>query len=127
MKIEMRYIELKSGYSDDGPAWIAPVAFSKSGKTVYFNDHAFKRYNGINGNHIDIESGEEYWISGVKKASSNRHPCGRRAIMVAASVWDEFLSLTGQTHPDKSMYEVVDIPEVYPVERIRALENDNDL
>ena len=126
MKIEIRYIELKSGYTDDGPAWIAPVAFSKSGKTVYFNNHALERYNGISGNHVDIETGEEYWISGVKKSSSNRHPCGRGKILVALSVWDEFLEITGQRNPDKSIYEAADIPPVYPVERIRELVNKNN-
>lgn len=35
MKQESRYIELKSGYNDDGPAWIGYVEFSKSGRTTY--------------------------------------------------------------------------------------------
>jgi hypothetical protein len=39
----IRYIELKSGYHDDGPAWIARVLVSKSGRTVYFNGKALKR------------------------------------------------------------------------------------
>ena len=38
----LMYIELKSGYSDDGPAWIGYVKTSKTGKTIYFNDHAFQ-------------------------------------------------------------------------------------
>jgi hypothetical protein len=29
----LRYIELKSGYSDNGPAWIAYVMESKTGRT----------------------------------------------------------------------------------------------
>ncbi len=31
-----KFIELKSGYSDNGPAWIAHVKQSKSRRTVYF-------------------------------------------------------------------------------------------
>ena len=38
----LMYIELKTGYSDDGPAWIGYVKTSKSKKTIYFNDHAFQ-------------------------------------------------------------------------------------
>ena len=36
------YIELKTGYSDDGPAWIGYVRTSKTKKTIYFNDHSVK-------------------------------------------------------------------------------------
>ena len=43
MAHDLMYIELKTGYSDDGPAWIGYVKASKSGKTLYFNDHAFRK------------------------------------------------------------------------------------
>ena len=42
----LMYIELKTGYSDDGPAWIGYVRTSKTKKTIYFNDHAFQKHNG---------------------------------------------------------------------------------
>ncbi|WP_052123445.1 hypothetical protein [Flavobacterium beibuense] len=62
MKPQIKYIELKSGYSDNGPAWIGLVTFSKTGRTVYFNGKAFKslKAKGISGNHYDLETGEEY-------------------------------------------------------------------
>ena len=69
---DLMYIELKSGYSDDGPAWIGYVKTSKTRKTVYFNDHAFQKAIGGGSNYIDIENGDEYWISGLKKGESNR-------------------------------------------------------
>ena len=55
---DLMYIELKTGYSDDGPAWIGYVKTSKSKKTIYFNNHAFQKYNGNYSNYIDIENGE---------------------------------------------------------------------
>ena len=64
---DLMYIELKTGYSDDGPAWIGYVKTSKTKKTIYFNDHAFQKYNGGYSNYVDIENGDEYWISGLKK------------------------------------------------------------
>lgn len=67
MAHDLMYIELKTGYSDDGPAWIGYVKASKSGKTLYFNDHAFQKCRGTYSNYRDIESGEAYWISGLKK------------------------------------------------------------
>lgn len=39
----LMYIELKTGYSDDGPAWIGYVKTSKTKKTIYFNGHAFQK------------------------------------------------------------------------------------
>ena len=42
----LRYIELKSGYNDDGPAWIGYVKLSRSGRTVYFNGRALKQGTG---------------------------------------------------------------------------------
>ncbi len=65
MKPEIKYIELKSGYHDDGPAWTGMVEFSKAGRTIYFNGQAFKG-NG-HGSCFDIETNESYWITGVKK------------------------------------------------------------
>ena len=40
---DLMYIELKTGYSDDGPAWIGYVKTSKTKSTIYFNDHAFQK------------------------------------------------------------------------------------
>ena len=108
MQHAMKYIELKSGYSDDGPAWIAQVAFSKSGRTVYFNGLELQRWNGVCGNHINAETGEEYWISGIKKTGANRHPCGRGKIMVQRCVLEEFLTWTGQERLDASLYELAE-------------------
>jgi hypothetical protein len=69
MKEKIMYIELKSGYEDNGPAWIGKVYYSKSGKTIYFSGKAFQslKGSGIGGNYFDIETSEHYWISGIKK------------------------------------------------------------
>ena len=39
----LHYIELRTGYRDNVPAWIGRVRMSRSGQTVYFNGKAFKR------------------------------------------------------------------------------------
>jgi len=106
MQPEMRYIELKTGYADDGPAWIAQVAFSKTGRTIYFKGRELRRWNGISGNHFDPATGEEYWVSGVKKSGTNRHPCGRGKIMVQQAALEEFLAWTGQDTLDTKLYEM---------------------
>lgn len=84
MKTEIKYIELKSGFSGNGPAWIGLASYSKSGKTVYFDGKAFQSLNGmgISGNYFDLESGDEYWISGVKKDMSDRQKFGGGKIYI---------------------------------------------
>ena len=78
MKTRIMYLELKSGYNDDGPAWIGRVSFSKSGRTIYYRDKTLRRLpgGGVHGNYADVETGEEYWISGVKKNQEDRHWAG---------------------------------------------------
>ncbi len=90
MKARVMYIELKSGYSDDGPAWIGKVEFSKSGQTIYFDNKALKKMKtrGV-GNHYDLETGEEYWVSGVKKNGQDRHRSGKGKIMLDKKSIDE--------------------------------------
>ena len=118
---ELKYIELKSGYNDNGPAWIGRVKLSQSGRTLYFNDHAFQKDTREGkGRYFDVETGEIYWISGVKKDGRDRHWAGSGydRIKIDRSVVEEYLSFTGETALDTSRLEVVEIPACYPVERI---------
>ncbi len=117
------YIELKSGYSDDGPAWIGRVKYSKSGQTIYFNDKGFQQRAGAFSNYVDIESGERYWISGVKKNGEDRHWAGSGKVMIDRKIVDEYLKITGQKNIDKQRFEIIDIPDVYPIERINKVVN----
>ncbi|MBS1810240.1 MAG: hypothetical protein JST84_18910 [Acidobacteria bacterium] len=104
----LMYIELKSGYGDSGPAWISHVTFSKSGRTVYFNGKALKRNErgGISGNYYDLESGDEYWVSGVKKRGTNRHWAGSGKIQLDVNAVTDFLQHTGQAEVDSKQYEI---------------------
>ena len=77
----LRYVELKSGHSDNGPAWIGYVTPSKTGRTIYFNGGALMKLKGqrrgdSGGNHCDMESGESFLVSGVKKNGEDRHGLG---------------------------------------------------
>lgn len=120
------YIELKSGYSDDGPAWIGRVKYSKTGQTVYFNNKGFKKHAGISGNYIDVETGEEYWISGVKKNGEDRHWAGSGKVMIDRKIIDEYLIITGQKIIDDRRLEIVDIPDIFPVDRINKVVNQDN-
>lgn len=122
--MDMRYIELKTGYHDDGPAWIGRVKASKSGRTVYFNDHAFQRYNGGCGNFMDVETGDVYWISGVKKDGDDRHWAGGGKITIDKKVIREYLTIIGKSQLDESKFEVQEIADQFPVERVNGLLNE---
>lgn len=123
---DLLYIELKTGYSDDGPAWIGYVKTSKTKKTIYFNDRAFQKYNGCYSNYVDIETGDEYWISGLKKKESNRHWAGHGKIMIDQRAVDEYLSLIEEKELPHNLFEIIDIEDRFPMERINKLLNSKD-
>ena len=95
MKSELIYVELKSGQGDSGPAWIGYPSYSKSRATIYFNGLAFKsmKGSGISGNYYEASTGDEYWISGVKKNGQDRHWAGGGEIIIDSSATEEYLKL----------------------------------
>lgn len=116
-RTKILYIELKTGYSDNGPAWIGKAKLSKSGQTVYFNGKALKHLGsrGVGSNHYDLETQEEYWVSGFKKNGEDRHWIGSGKIMIEADVVAEYLTATGQDELDKSHFKIChDIVETDP-------------
>ena len=120
MRSEIKYIELKSGYSDDGPAWIGRVEFSKSGQTIYFNGKAFKG-NG-HGSCFDMESNETYWITGIKKDGENRHWAGKGKIAIDKMVVREYLTIKGWPQLDLNKYDLIDI-EKTDKQKFTTIEN----
>ena len=86
------YVELKTGYNDNGPAWIGRVTFSKTGQTIYSRGKSLRKIagGGITANYRDVETGEEYWISGVKKNREDRHWAGAGAVEVDDDIREEY-------------------------------------
>jgi len=85
------YVEKK----DDrlaGDARIGRVTFSKTGRSLYYNDKTFKSLNGrgIKGNYSDVETGEEYWISGCKKNGTDA--LFPNNVEIDDDVWEEYWS-----------------------------------
>ncbi len=50
-----------------GPARIGRVTYSKTGRSLSYGGRTFKPVQGYKYNYRDIETGEEYWISGCHK------------------------------------------------------------
>lgn len=97
MKDRLIYVELKSGHSDNGPAWIGIAGASKTGATIYSNGKAFRslKGSGISANFFDIETGDEYWISGIKKNNQDRHWAGGGEVAIDRLAVDAYLAETG--------------------------------
>lgn len=125
MKTKIKYIELKSGFSHNGPAWIGLVSYSKSGKTIYFDGKAFQRIGSdrMRGNFYDIETGEEYWISGVKKNQQDRHIYGNGKIQVEKRILMEYLKSINEETLNLKFYEIVELNEEIPTARVNEIEN----
>jgi hypothetical protein len=121
MKTEILYVELKQGHS--GPAWIGYGQFSKSGQTVYFDGKVLRKGRGIISNHFDIENGDEYWISGVKKNGEDRHRAGSGKVYLDKSAMDDYLKIIGQTFLPKNKFTLVDLNNIPNKELSREIEN----
>jgi hypothetical protein len=67
-KTRIMYIECKAG-GLIGPARIGRVTFSKTGSTLYYGGKEFRslKGSGFKANYYDVETRDEYWISGPRK------------------------------------------------------------
>ncbi len=85
------YIEAKAG-ALTGAARIGRVTFSKTMKRVYYGDRIFQRlpYPGFKANHYDVATGEDYWISGPKRAGGDRLYGERVPVEVDEDVREEY-------------------------------------
>ncbi len=86
------YIECKEAAEDRGEARIGWVTFSKSGRSVYYQDQRFQRIKGggVAGNYFESETGVEYWISGVKESGTNRHWAGGGPVWIDEDARSEY-------------------------------------
>ena len=117
MRNALKYIELKTGYNDNGPAWIGRVKLSKSGRTIYFNGRALKQGSSGAGNFVDLVTGESFWVSNVKRDGTDRHWAGSGKILVEAAAVDEYLSIIRSTELDRSRFVIThDIRDTDPSE-----------
>jgi hypothetical protein len=94
-KRRVMYVENKDGKIDGAEGRIGWVTFSKTGRTVFYRGRQLQRAKGggIRGNFFDTETGEEYWISGVKKCGSNAHWAERIKVDVDDDAAEEYRAI----------------------------------
>jgi len=88
----LMYVENKDGTLDGREGRIGWVTFSKTGKTVYYRNRTLHKSKGqgIRGNFFDENTGEEYWVSGVKIRGSNAHWAEHTGIKVDDDAVEEY-------------------------------------
>jgi hypothetical protein len=67
-KTRLMYIEHKND-ALAGPARIGRVRYSKSGSSIHYDGKTFQslKGEGFKANYFDVDTDEEYWISGCRK------------------------------------------------------------
>ena len=124
MKSDIVYVEIKAGTNHNGKAWIGKCFFSKSGQTIYFNGKVLQKGQGISSNYFDIENGNGYWISGVKKNGEDRHKFGNGLIEIDESIIAEYLKIIGETELQKNKFKIVNLNNVPAKEKATEILNE---
>lgn len=96
-KRRVMYLENKNGFIEGAAARIGWVSFSKTGKTVYYRDLVLNKVKGggVRGNFVDAATGDEFWISGVKRKGGNTHWAESVKVCVDEDAREEYRALTG--------------------------------
>lgn len=94
------YVEDKSG-GLVGPARIGRVEFSKTGATLYYRGLTFQSIKGgYKANYFELESGDEYWISGCKKDGSDRLYTSNLPVEIDEDIREEYWTVI-RKQPEK--------------------------
>lgn len=86
------YIECKAS-SLNGLARIGRVTFSKTGKSISYRGQTFQslKGGGFKANYFDIDTGDEYWISGPRKDGNDRlYPDSSKPVEIDDDVVEEY-------------------------------------
>jgi hypothetical protein len=124
MKSDIIYVEIKTGTNHNGKAWIGKCFFSKSGQTIYFNGKVLQKGQGISSNYFDIENGNGYWISGVKKNGEDRHKFGNGLIEIDEIIIADYLKIIGETELQKNKFKIVNLNNVPAKEKATEILNE---
>lgn len=93
LKRRLMYVENKDGDIDGAQGRIGWVTFSRTGQTVHYRGRELGKGSGVRGNFFDAETGEEYWVSGVKKRGSNAHWAERITVEVDGDALEAYQAL----------------------------------
>jgi hypothetical protein len=70
------------------------------------------------GNYVDMETGESFWVSGVKKNGQDLHWAGSGKVRLEAAAVSDYLRVIGTETLDISRYEVTNSIVQTDIERL---------
>ena len=85
------YMERKAG-GLVGASRIGRVTFSKTGRTLYYRGQKFQSLKGagFKSNYFDVNTREDYWISGPKRGGGDRMYAQRTPVQIDEDVREEY-------------------------------------
>ncbi len=97
LKYRIMYIEEKFN-SLEGNARIGKVYFSRTGKTLYYRQLRLQslKGSGYKANYFDVDTGNQYWISGPRKDRNDRLYGGCDGVEIDEDARDEYFALIQQ-------------------------------
>lgn len=75
------------------------------------------------GNYVDMETGESFWVSGVKKNGEDRHWAGSGKVLIEAAAVIEYLKTIKAEALDTSRYEITNSILQTDIKRLSRLAN----
>jgi hypothetical protein len=88
-----------------------------------FDEAQGQRRGASGGNYVDMETGESFWVSGVKKNGEDRHWGGSGKVLVEAAAVADYLEAIGTKTLNTSRCEVTHSICRTDVERLSQLAN----
>src|SRR5712692_7643084 len=82
-----------------------------------------QRRGASGGNYVDMETGESFWVSGVKKNGKDRHWAGSGKVLIEAAAVAEYLQTIKARTLDTSRCEVTNSIRATDIERLSQLAN----
>src|SRR5258708_3206194 len=82
-----------------------------------------QRRGDSGGNYVDMETGESFWVSGVKKDGQDRHWAGSGKVLIEAAAVAEYLQTIKAKALDTSRCEVTNSIRPTDIARLSQLVN----
>jgi len=82
-----------------------------------------QRRGDSGGNYVDMETGESFWVSGVKKNGQDRHWAGSGKVLIEAAALSEYLKAIGAKTLDRSRCKVTNAICQTDIKKLSQLAN----
>jgi hypothetical protein len=82
-----------------------------------------QRRGEMGSNYVDMETGESFWVSGLKKDGKDRHRAGSGKVLIEEAAVPDYLRAIKTKTLNTSRYEVANSIRQTDIERLSQLAN----